>query len=220
MNTLQETMAAHISGSIKVKEKLYQECGDAIEDLAEILIQRVLPGKNKVLIFGNGGSAADAQHFAAELIGRYREGSHLPRGTRMALPAIALTTDGSALTAIANDFGYDDVFYRQILGLGNEDDVAIGISTSGRSKSVLEALNDAHELGLYTALLTGMGLDMAPGGYIGGIAKPDCVIAVPSTNTAHIQEAHITILHALCETLELAWQMAGPVPRKPQGERA
>jgi D-sedoheptulose 7-phosphate isomerase len=142
----------------------------------------------KVMMFGNGGSAADAQHIAAEMLIRYKS-------DRPAMSAIALTTDSSALTACGNDFGFDSLFERQIAGLGRAHDVAIGLSTSGKSANVLKGLRRAREMGLSTVGLTG-----ASGGEMAGLC--DAVIMVPSTVTARIQEMHIMIGHALCKTLE------------------
>jgi D-sedoheptulose 7-phosphate isomerase len=140
-----------------------------------------------VLVFGNGGSAADAQHFAAELLGRYEK-------ERKAWPAIALTTDTSALTAIGNDYGFDRVFARQLEALGKKGDVAIGISTSGNSPNVLRALEAANDRGLITVALTGKG------GKAGSIAAHH--IAVNEDRTARVQEVHATVLHVICELVE------------------
>jgi D-sedoheptulose 7-phosphate isomerase len=143
----------------------------------------------KLLFFGNGGSAADAQHIAAELVVRYKT-------DRKAIAAIALTTDTSTLTACANDLGYDALFERQIEALGRPGDVAIGISTSGRSPNVLRGLRQARNGGLKTLGLTG-----GSGGEMGAIC--DAMITVPSSVTARIQEMHITLGHMLCVALEL-----------------
>jgi D-sedoheptulose 7-phosphate isomerase len=140
-----------------------------------------------VLVFGNGGSAADAQHFAAELVGRYER-------DRKGWPAVALTTDTSALTAIGNDYGFDRVFARQLEALGRKGDVAIGISTSGNSPNVLTALEAANERGLITVALTGRG------GKAGSIAAHH--IAVQEERIARVQEVHATVLHVICELVE------------------
>lgn len=147
-----------------------------------------LAGGGKLLLCGNGGSAADCQHIAAELVGRLQ-------GERRALAAIALTTDSSALTAIANDYGYEQVFARQVEGLGQRGDVLLAISTSGQSPSVLAAVQVARARGLATIALAGKG---------GGPLAPACDVAlvVPSDVTARIQEAHIVIGHALCFGIE------------------
>ena len=145
----------------------------------------------KILFLGNGGSAADAQHLAAELVCRYKV-------NRRALPAMALSTDSSILTATANDFSYDQVFARQVEALARQEDVVIGISTSGRSASVLAALDAARNLGAVAAGLSG-----GDGGAMVGRAEP--LIIVPSQVTARIQEMHILIGHLLCDVLESAF---------------
>lgn len=147
-----------------------------------------LKAEGKILFFGNGGSAADSQHLATELVVRYRK-------NRPSLPAIALTTDTSALTAIGNDFGFDDLFSRQVEGLGRKGDVAIGISTSGSSSNVLKALIRARAMGLVT---------VGFGGGTGGKLKDavDIALIVPSPTTARIQECHIFLGHMLCEAID------------------
>lgn len=147
-------------------------------------------GGNKVLVCGNGGSAADAQHFAAELTGRYL-------GDRRAYPAIALTTDTSALTSIGNDYGFDYLFRRQLEALGTGGDMLIAISTSGNSANVVEAVAYAREHGIHTVGLLGKN-----GGKLREMT--DTALVVASDNTARIQEAHILILHMLCEAFEPA----------------
>ena len=147
-----------------------------------------LRDRGKLLIFGNGGSAADAQHLAAELIIRYK-------ADRPALAAIALTTDSSAVTACANDFGFDAVFERQIEGLARDNDVAFAMSTSGNSPNVLRGLRQARTMGLQTVGLTG-----GTGGQFHGLC--DALVIVPSSVTARIQEMHITLGHILCKALE------------------
>ncbi|MFN4090563.1 MAG: SIS domain-containing protein [Alphaproteobacteria bacterium] len=142
----------------------------------------------KLLLFGNGGSAADAQHIAAELVGRFR-------GERRALAAIALTTDTSALTAIGNDYGFEAVFARQIEGLGRPGDLAIGFSTSGRSRNVVAGLRAARAGGLGAAALSG-----GDGGELPDLADP--LLLVPDADTPRIQEMHILLGHALCEAVE------------------
>ena len=158
----------------------------AVVKAAEAIVAALRQG-GAVLVFGNGGSAADAQHFAAELVGRYEQ-------ERKAWPAIALTTDSSALTAIGNDYGFDRVFARQIEALGRKGDVAIGISTSGKSPNVLRALEAANHRGLVTIALTGRG------GEAGKIASVH--VRVDAERTARIQEVHATLLHAMCELVE------------------
>jgi len=152
------------------------------------LIIECLKKNGKVVIFGNGGSAADSQHIAAELIGRFKK-------ERKALPAIALTTNTSVLTALANDYTYDIIFQKQIEGLGRKNDVAIGISTSGKAKNVINGIISAKKLGMKTISLTGK-----KGTYLSSLT--DVAIVVPSENTARIQEAHIMIGHIICELIE------------------
>ena len=149
--------------------------------------RQIIQGK-KILIFGNGGSAADAQHIAAEFVGRFEK-------ERKALPAIALHANTSSLTAIANDYGYDEVFARQIEAYASKGDTAIGISTSGNSKNVIKALEKAKELGCITIALTG-----SSGGKLSGIT--DYIIKVQSDRTSIIQEAHITIGHIISKIVE------------------
>jgi D-sedoheptulose 7-phosphate isomerase len=160
-----------------------------IKKVCEILVEKFEEG-GKILIFGNGGSAADSQHFAAELVGKFRT------STRKPLPAIALTTDTSALTAISNDWEFPYVFERQIEALGKNGDVAFGISTSGRSINVLRALKKAKEIGLITISLSGK--------YKDEMEKfSDIVISVNSQDTQRIQEAHSLIIHLICEGIEI-----------------
>jgi D-sedoheptulose 7-phosphate isomerase len=152
------------------------------------MICQALTSGNKILLCGNGGSAADAQHIAAELVGCYEK-------QRRSWPAIALTTDTSALTAVSNDLGYEQVFARQVLVLARPDDVLIAISTSGKSKNVLRAAEQARELGCKTIALTGATADPLA-------SLCDVSVPVPSTRTSRIQEAHITIGHLWCEMVD------------------
>jgi D-sedoheptulose 7-phosphate isomerase len=155
---------------------------------AAAAIARAVGSGGKVLTFGNGGSAADAQHFVAELVGRFE-------GERRALAAVALTTDSSVVTAIANDYGYEHIFTRQIEALGNAGDVAFGISTSGRSPNVHAALAAAKARGMVTIALTGR-----DGGQMG--AEADILLNVAEVSTARVQEVHRTVLHAICSLIE------------------
>jgi D-sedoheptulose 7-phosphate isomerase len=155
---------------------------------AAAAIRDAFTAGGKLLVFGNGGSAADAQHLATELVGRFTR-------ERQALAAIALTTDTSILTAVANDYGFDRVFVRQIEALGRPGDVAFGISTSGKSPSVLKALDAARARGLTTVALTGY-----DGGPIGATAQIH--INVPASSTPRVQEVHGTLIHAICELVE------------------
>ncbi len=173
--------------SIQVKEELlHTKIGDILE-VAELIID-ALKKSGKVILFGNGGSASDAQHIAAELVGRFKK-------DRAALAAIALTTNTSVLTSIANDYGYDIVFARQVEALAQKNDIAIGISTSGKAKNVASGIKQAKKMGLKTVALTG-----SDGGELAKLA--DVSLIVPSSVTARIQEAHITIGHILCELIE------------------
>ena len=158
-----------------------------IEQLA-ILVIKTLKAGHKILLMGNGGSAGDAQHIAAELVGRFSK-------ERRGLPAIALTTDTSILTSVGNDFGYETIFSRQIEALANTDDLVIGISTSGNSKNVLQGLKIAKSSGCQTAALLGK-----DGGEIKNIV--DLQLIIPSANTARIQEVHILIGHIVCEIVD------------------
>ena len=152
------------------------------------MICEALSSGRKVLLCGNGGSAADAQHIAAELVGCYEK-------QRRSWPAIALTTDTSALTAVSNDLGYEQVFARQVAGLAQAGDVLIAISTSGKSKNVLRAAEAAREIGCMTIALTGATADP-----LGSLC--DIALAVPSTRTSRVQEAHITVGHLWCEMVD------------------
>lgn len=150
----------------------------------------------KILWCGNGGSAADSQHLAAEIVGRYRR-------ERRGLPSIALTTDTSILTSVGNDYGFEAVFARQVEALGSEGDILVGISTSGNSRNVLAALETARTLGLVTVAFTG-----ADGGRMAPLA--DHLFAVDSRETARVQEAHILAGHMICDWIELDWVSAHP----------
>jgi len=173
--------------SIQVKEELLRSNIGQIKEIADMIID-TLKKNGKILVFGNGGSASDSQHIAAEFIGRFKK-------ERNPLAAIALTTNTSILTALANDYGYETVFAKQIEALGQKDDVAIGISTSGKAKNVSAAIKQAKKMGIKTIALSG-----GDGGEIAKLA--DLSLVVPSTVTARIQEAHITIAHIICELVE------------------
>jgi phosphoheptose isomerase len=177
--TFTETITLHA----QVREADQQPLLDAVAAIVESLGQR-----GKLLVFGNGGSAADAQHVAAELVGRFQR-------ERRALPAISLAADSSVLTSIANDDAFDRVFARQIESLGQAGDVALAISTSGRSANVVAALNEARARGLKTVALTG-----GDGGTVGRAA--DIHVNVPSSSTARVQEVHRTLLHVMCDLIE------------------
>lgn len=171
----------------KVAEDSHKVLFDPFSQWVNVSAKALSQG-NKLLFFGNGGSAADAQHLAAEFSVRYKV-------NRRALPAIALTTDTSTLTAIGNDFGFDHLFSRQIEAIGRAGDIAIGISTSGKSPNVIKALQEARRLGLVTVGLTG-----GTGGDLPG--NVDILLNVPSTTVARIQEMHITLGQMLCGAIE------------------
>jgi len=178
-------VVSHLQDSAALKTALIGQ-KDLIVQIANLLTEAFRKG-NKVLLFGNGGSAADAQHIACELSGKfYRH--------RDSLPAIALTTNTSALTAIANDYDYAEVFSRQVRGLAREGDVAIGISTSGDSPNVIRGLQEARHCGAVTVAFSGQGGRLRE--------EADHVLSVPSTDTPRIQEAHITAGHIICYLVE------------------
>lgn len=176
-----------IAALIAVLEKTADAAVAPIEKSAALIVNAIRNG-GKLLIFGNGGSAADAQHFAAEMTGRYRR-------ERKGFAAIALSTDTSALTAIANDYGFDTVFARQVEALAEKGDVLFGISTSGNSANVIAAFKKGREIGCFCIALTGKG-----GGAAADVA--DISIIVPSDDTPRIQEVHAFIIHTLCEIIE------------------
>lgn len=180
---------------LTVAEAARSALAEPFARLLRLSVEAVRAG-NKLLFFGNGGSASDAQHLATELTVRYKR-------DRAPIAAIALTTDTSALTAIGNDLGFDQLFARQMRALGRKGDVAIGITTSGRSPNVLKALEAAREMGITPAALSGGG-----GGALPGLADP--LLIVPSKTTARIQEMHITIGQMLCGALELELGLVEP----------
>jgi D-sedoheptulose 7-phosphate isomerase len=182
---------AQVEEMLRETARLYERA--AVESAASVVaaagvLQTAFASGAKALIFGNGGSAADAQHFACELVGRFLR-------RRRALPAIALTVDSSTMTAIANDYGFDRVFVRQIEALGHSGDVAVAISTSGGSANVLAGLHCAKSLGLKTVAFTG-----GSGGPIGAAA--DVHVNVPHGVTPRIQEVHRALIHAVCHLIE------------------
>jgi D-sedoheptulose 7-phosphate isomerase len=186
-----DAIAAALRDAIRLHQRVLDQDLAPVAAAAEAM-RAALAAGGRVLAFGNGGSAADAQHFAAELVGRLSAAS----ADRRALAAIALTTDASVLTSVANDFGYEAVFARQVEALGRRGDAALGISTSGRSPNVARALEVARARGLTTIALTG-----ADGGTIGRAA--DIHVNVPDASTARVQEVHRTLLHAICELVEM-----------------
>jgi D-sedoheptulose 7-phosphate isomerase len=184
---VRDRILRNIQDGIEVKRRLLESHVPAIEKAAAMAVE-CLKGGNKLLFFGNGGSASDSQHLAAEFVGRYE-------GERRALPAIALTTDTSILTAVGNDYGYDRVFVRQLEALGRSGDLAFAITTSGNSPNVLAAVARCRQLGIRTIGLTGRS-----GGRLKDVV--DLPIVIPSEKTSRIQECHIMIGHILCELVD------------------
>jgi len=186
-------MKNQIKESIEVKNKLLNN-KDILNELNLIIskINECFRGGYKLLIAGNGGSAADAQHFAGEIVGRYKK-------ERKGFPAIALTTDSSVLTSWSNDYSFDTVFSRQVEALAKKGDIFFGISTSGNSKNVIEGVKKAKEIGITTICLLGK-----DGGKLKDLA--DLSIVVPSDNTPRIQECHIMLIHIICEEVEKNFQ--------------
>ncbi|MGZ8381433.1 MAG: D-sedoheptulose-7-phosphate isomerase [Nitrospira sp.] len=184
---MKDSVLAAFADSASVKQQFACEHADRIVQVAT-LIANAFQNGNKVLLFGNGGSSTDAAHIAAEFVGRYQR-------DRMPLPAIALATDIAAITCIANDYGYEELFARQVRAHGRKGDIAIGISTSGNSPNVLKGVAAARDGGLTTIAWTG-----ANGGKLAELVEYPFI--VPSTVTSRIQESHITLGHVLCELVE------------------
>lgn len=190
MTTLTQRVAEHFNESIQTKQQAAQVLAQPTARAAELLFN-TLANDGKFLICGNGGSAADAQHFAAEMTGRFEK-------ERMELAAIALTTDTSALTAIGNDYGFEHIFSKQVRALGRPGDILLGISTSGNSGNVIEAIKAAHERDMRILAFTGR-----DGGKIAAMLKDnDILLNVPHPRTARIQENHIVLVHALCDCID------------------
>jgi D-sedoheptulose 7-phosphate isomerase len=194
-----DAIADHLTLSLAALERAIKDAGllAAARKIAEVIAGTLCAG-NKLLIIGNGGSAADAQHIAAEIVGRYKQ-------DRPAYAAIALTTDTSALTAIANDYGFEQVFARQIAGLGRRGDALLALSTSGRSPNILAALTTARERGIVTIGMTG-----TRGERLGALC--DHLLVAPSDDTPVIQQIHLALAHGICEAIEQA--MMREAPRK------
>lgn len=195
-----ERVRRHLAGSADVKRQTAALCGPTVVAVAHVLAETFRRG-GKLLICGNGGSAADCQHMAAEFVSRLHKARN-----RRALPALALTTDTSFLTAFANDCGFDEVFSRQVEAFGQAGDVLVGISTSGNSENVLRAVETARKLGLVTVALTGTA------GRLAGLV--DAAIAVPSGDTQHVQETHLALEHVICDLVE--HELFGPVDTDPR----
>jgi len=185
MNRTQVEQRFRESG--EVKDQFVQTYADSIVNVAGLIVASI-HAEGKIFLFGNGGSATDASHIAAEFVGRYDR-------DRAPLPALALSTDTAVITCIANDYDYADIFARQISGLGRKGDIAIALSTSGNSPNVLKAVEVARNLGLITVAWTGK-----DGGKL--VSLVDYPFVVPSNVTARIQECHITLGHVLCELVE------------------
>lgn len=185
-----ERIKSNFTESIQTKIAASEALAGPIEQASLIMVQALLGG-NKILSCGNGGSAGDAQHFSAELLNRYET-------ERPSLPAIALTTDSSTITSIANDYHYDEVFSKQVRALGNGGDVLLAISTSGNSSNVIKAIEAAVARDMPIIALTGK-----DGGDIAGLlGENDVEIRVPSARTARIQEVHLVVIHCLCDIID------------------
>ncbi len=192
---LVERVQGHFDDSIAAKQKAREVLPSKVVDAIRLMHQALASGK-KILACGNGGSAADAQHFAAELVGRFER-------ERQELPAIALTTDSSIMTAIGNDYSYEVIFSKQVKALGQTGDVLLGISTSGNSGNVIAAIKAAHEKGMSVIAFTGK-----DGGKIGGVLKSNDVhLCVPADRTARIQETHWLLLHPQHPITNLAFDV-------------
>ena len=190
LERLRARASQHFLDSIAVKQEAEKILPEQIAR-GIVAMTDCLRAGGKVMACGNGGSAADAQHFAAELIGRFER-------ERQELAAIALTTDTSILTAVGNDYSYDEIFSKQVRGLGKTGDILIGISTSGNSKNVVKAIEAAKKMGIKIIALTGNG-----GGKIASLLDADDIhLCAPSTRTARIQETHLVLLHALCDGVD------------------
>ena len=187
---LRQRASQHFLDSIAVKQEAEKVLPESVAQAVVAMVDCLRSG-GKVMACGNGGSAADAQHFAAELIGRFER-------EREELAAIALTTDTSILTAVGNDYSYDEVFSKQVRGLGKKGDILLGISTSGNSKNVVKAIEAAKKIGINIIALTGNG-----GGKIASLLDAnDIHLCVPSNRTARIQETHLVLLHGLCDGVD------------------
>jgi D-sedoheptulose 7-phosphate isomerase len=187
---LENIITAYIEASIETKQRALETLVPTISQAAQLCAQRLSSG-NKILSCGNGGSAGDAQHFSSEMLNRYSM-------ERPPLPAIALSTDTSTLTSIANDYSYEEIFSKQIQALGSNDDLLLAISTSGNSGNVIKAIEVAHEKGMSVIALTGK-----DGGAMAPVLLPtDIEVRIPSDVTAHIQEMHLVVIHCLCDLID------------------
>ena len=196
MNDIDRTIHRAFQTSIETKQDSLKALAESIE-LASAMLNQALVSGHKIMACGNGGSASDAQHFSSELLNRYDR-------DRPGLPAIALTTDSSTLTSIANDYDYRQIYSKQVTALGQPGDVLLAISTSGQSPNIIEAILAANESEIQVIALTGK-----DGGAMAGLLNDNSIeIRVPSNVTARIQEVHILVIHILCELLDL--QLLGP----------
>ena len=185
-----ERLRKHFEESIQIKQASLMELGPLIEDAAQLMVSSLLQ-QGKILSCGNGGSAADAQHFSSELINRFET-------ERPSLPAIALTTDSSTITSIANDYHYAEIFSKQVLALGQNNDILLAISTSGNSLNVVKAIQAAHERGMRIIAFTGR-----DGGEIAELLQAeDIELRVPADRTAYIQEVHLMLIHCICDLID------------------
>jgi D-sedoheptulose 7-phosphate isomerase len=182
----------HFAESIATKQGAVEVLSESIATAGNLMAQALLDD-GKILSCGNGGSAADPQHFSSELLNRFEM-------ERPGLPAMALTTDSSTLTSISNDYAYEEIFSKQVRALGKPQDVLLGISTSGNSENIIRAVSAAHERGMKVVALTGR-----DGGRMAGMFSPDDIeIRVPATRTARIQEVHLVVIHCLCDLIDTA----------------
>ena len=189
MDSLQR-VRDHFAESIATKETAADALAESIVAAGQVMTESLL-ADGKILSCGNGGSAADAQHFSSELLNRFEM-------ERPGLPAMALTTDASTVTSISNDYSYEEIFSKQVLALGRPQDVLLGISTSGNSENIIRAIEAAHERGMKVVALSGR-----DGGRMANLfAEGDVEIRVPATRTARIQEVHLLVIHCLCDLID------------------
>lgn len=187
-----QRILGHFNESADLKKQAAEVLAEPIARAADMMFSALAQG-NKILACGNGGSAADCQHFAAELVGRFEK-------ERLSLPAMALTTDTSILTAVGNDYSFQDIFTKQVQAFGQPGDLLLAISTSGNSSNVIAAINAAHDREMNVIALTGKG-----GGAIGEmLTDADVHICVPHDRTARIQEVHLLVIHCLCDGIDAA----------------
>ena len=187
---MQSRIKHMFQASIETKQQALNVLPAAIENASLMMVSSLL-NEGKLLACGNGGSAGDAQHFSSEMLNRFER-------ERPSLPTIALTTDSSTITSIANDYSYEEVFSKQIRALGQEGDVLLAISTSGNSANVVQAIHAAHDRNMHVVALTGR-----DGGQIAPLLLPDDVeIRVPSNVTARVQEVHLLVIHSLCDLID------------------